>query len=66
MKKRVLALFLGISIFGLIGTASADWIAHAIAAPELVPEHAGLISLGASMVALAAVGRKRLNRSNHE
>ncbi|MDJ0667111.1 MAG: hypothetical protein QNJ61_07535 [Desulfobacterales bacterium] len=66
MKKRILALFLGISIFGLIGTASADWIAYAIADPQLVPEQASLISLGASMVALAVVGRKRLNRPNHK
>ncbi len=66
MKKKTFALFSIISIFGLIGTASADWIAHAIAAPPPMLEQVGLISLGAFMVALAGIGRKRLNRSDHE
>jgi hypothetical protein len=63
MKKRTLALFSSISIFGLIGTASADWIVQAMASPPIVPEQAGLITLGAAMVALAVVGRKRLNQT---
>lgn len=63
MKKRTLALFSSISIFGLIGTASADWIVQAIATPPLIPEQAGLVFLGAFMVSLAFVGRKRLNQT---
>ena len=66
MKKKTFALFSVISIFGLIGTASADWIAHAIATPPPMLEQAVLITLGASMVALAGIGRKRLNRSRRQ
>ena len=63
MKKKTVTLFSLLSIFGLIGTASADWIVQAIATPPPMPEQAGLIILGASMVALAVVGRNRLSHT---
>jgi hypothetical protein len=62
MKKRPFILFALVMTFVLIGTANADWIVQTISTSPVIPEHLGLITLGATMVALAAYGRARLTR----
>lgn len=62
MKKRPFFLFALITTFVLISTANADWIVQTISIPPVMPEHLGLISIGATMVAIAIFGRSRLNR----